>query len=53
MNADGRREPTAFDLDATRIAFDRPPGNRTPDIDPEPAHTVQRVEAPVWSDAIP
>ena len=51
MNADARVEPTPFDLDATRIAFSRPPGNRAPDEDPAPAHAIQRVEAtsPRWS----
>jgi hypothetical protein len=49
MNADGRVEPTPFDLDATRIAFSRPPGNRAPDSDPEPAQAVQRAIPPTWS----
>jgi hypothetical protein len=39
MNASALLEPTAFDLDATRIAFDRQPGNRSPDIDPDAATT--------------
>ncbi len=34
MNVSARLEPTAFDHDATRIAFERQPGNRSPDIDP-------------------
>jgi hypothetical protein len=41
MNISGRIEPTAFDLDATSIAFRREPLNMSPDIDPDPA-TVQR-----------
>jgi hypothetical protein len=52
MNADGRAEPTAFDLDATRIAFDRQPGNRAPDVDPEPALVPQHVAAPRWSEPV-
>jgi hypothetical protein len=52
MNADGRVEPTPFDHDATRIAFDRPPGNRAPDTDPEPAQLPQRTSAPRWSDPV-
>jgi hypothetical protein len=52
MNADGRVEPTPFDHGATRIAFDRPPGNRAPDVDPEPAQFVQRASAPRWSDPV-
>jgi hypothetical protein len=34
MNPNGRIEPTAFDLDAARIAYRRPPGNQPPDADP-------------------
>lgn len=41
MNISGRIEPTAFDLEATSIAFRREPLNMSPDIDPDPA-TVQR-----------
>jgi hypothetical protein len=36
MNQDARTEPNAFDKDAARIAFQRSPLNRTPDIDPDP-----------------
>ena len=36
MNSSARTEPTAFDLDVFRIAFRRPLGNRTPDVDPNP-----------------
>jgi hypothetical protein len=36
MNSNARTEPNAFDRDATQIVFQRPPGNRTPDIDPDP-----------------
>ena len=34
MNPVVRVEPNAGDLDATLLAFLRPPGNKTPDIDP-------------------
>jgi hypothetical protein len=33
MNADARTWPTAWDIDAFRIAFERMPGNRSPDND--------------------
>ena len=33
MNADARTEPTPFDLDAAKIAFERAPGNASPDND--------------------
>lgn len=36
MHASGHIEPTAFDRDATRIAFRRRPLNQSPDIDPDP-----------------
>lgn len=36
MNPDARTEPNAFDKDGAKIAFQRPPLNRTPDIDPDP-----------------
>ena len=36
MNSTARTEPNAFDRDATQIAYQRPPGNRSPDIDPDP-----------------
>lgn len=34
MNSSAIYEPTAFDLDAARVAFQRPPGNQCPDRDP-------------------
>jgi hypothetical protein len=34
MNADAGIAPTAWDADAFRIAFQRVPGNRSPDVDP-------------------
>lgn len=36
MQSHGRTEPTAFDRDGVRIAFQRPPRNRAPDADPDP-----------------
>jgi hypothetical protein len=50
MNASGRVEPTAFDRDATRIAFQRKPGNRSPDIDPAPTRSVQSAGRARWSE---
>jgi hypothetical protein len=44
--------PTAFDLEAFRIAFQRPPGNRSPDVDPAD-HSINRAGGPArWSPAI-
>jgi hypothetical protein len=37
MNSDARTEPTAFDRDGARLAFERPPLNANPDVDPDPA----------------
>jgi hypothetical protein len=53
MNPHGRLEPTPFDLDATRIAFARPPGNRAPDDDPKPVAEVRRTGGAAWSAAMP
>jgi hypothetical protein len=36
MRSHARTEPTQFDRDGARLAFQRPPGNRPPDIDPDP-----------------
>ena len=53
MNAAARLEPNDFDRQASRIAFQRPPGNRTPDSDPG-GIAANRVVAPgAWSSAIP
>lgn len=49
MNADARTEPNGFDLDAAKVAFDRPPGNRSPDVDPEPTSRPSRSRASSWS----
>jgi hypothetical protein len=36
MQSHARTEPNQFDRDGARLAFQRPPGNRPPDIDPDP-----------------
>lgn len=43
MNASVGPEPTDFDRAAARLAFQRAPGNRTPDIDPVSAATTASV----------
>ncbi len=48
MNSQARTEPNAFDRDAARIAFQRPPGNRSPDVDPSSA-SINRVITTTWS----
>jgi hypothetical protein len=35
MQSHARTEPTPFDRDGARIAFQRMPRNRTPDVDPD------------------
>jgi hypothetical protein len=46
MNAHGRSEPNAADRDASRLAFMRPPLNRSPDIDPDPFSVNLRAPSP-------
>ncbi len=48
MNATGRSAPVPFDLEATTIAFRRPPGNVRPDADPSSASLNSLLEAQ-WS----
>jgi hypothetical protein len=48
MNSQARTEPNDFDRDAARIAFQRPPGNRSPDVDPASA-SINRVITATWS----
>jgi hypothetical protein len=49
MNSDARTEPTAFDRDGATLAFERPPLNKTPDIDPDPfTINVMRAGPLVW-----
>jgi hypothetical protein len=45
MAASGRVLPTRFDRDGSRVAFRRPPLNRTPDIDPD-GLTINRAAGP-------
>ncbi len=53
MDPSGRVEPTAFDLDAFRIAFQRLPGNRAPDIDPDPSMAPMSVSrGAAWTPAV-
>lgn len=49
MNSAARIEPNAFDIDAARIAFARPPGNRAPDADPSATSLNLRSQPLVWS----
>ena len=48
MLAQARIEPNDFDRDSARIAFQRPPGNRTPDVDPSSA-SINRLLPATWS----
>jgi hypothetical protein len=50
MNPFVQAEPNPDDLAATRLAFMRPPGNKTPDIDPS-GFSTNRLRA-VWTAAI-
>jgi hypothetical protein len=52
MNSTGVWEPNDFDADATRIAFQRAPGNVSPDRDPAQAHASQR-SALTWGQILP
>jgi hypothetical protein len=53
MHPSARYEPTPFDLDAVKIAFNRQPGNESPDTDAPTGPATQRHAAPVWSLPIP
>ena len=54
MNPAARIEPNDFDRDASRIAFQRPPGNRSPDVDPGGVSANGRPPiAGAWSPAVP
>lgn len=48
MNSNGRILPTEFDVAAARLAFRRPPLNRTPDIDPSSLTANQVTGEPRW-----
>jgi hypothetical protein len=53
MNSAARLEPNDFDRSGSRIAFQRPPGNRSPDTDPD-AFSANRLRASgAWSAAVP
>jgi hypothetical protein len=53
MNTSARLEPNDFDRDGSRVAFQRPPGNRSPDNDPV-AFSANRLRASgSWSSAVP
>ena len=51
MNSSARLEPNDFDLSAARLAFLRPPGNRSPDTDPDEFTSNIRIGPAVWSGA--
>jgi hypothetical protein len=48
MNSLAGTEPNDFDRAAARIAFQRPPGNRSPDVDPTSA-SINRRGLATWS----
>jgi hypothetical protein len=50
MNSAAMFEPNAFDRDATRVAFQRPPGNQSPDRDPSASRTAQLSGMLTWSE---
>ena len=49
MNASARFEPNEFDLHGARIAFLRPPGNRSPDLDPDEFTSNLVTGVLIWS----
>ena len=49
MNSSAVTEPNAFDLDAARIGFQRPPGNRRPDTDPSGTSANVHAGSAIWS----
>lgn len=49
MNPRNAPPPTFFDLLATKVAFQRKPGNTSPDVDPEPAVHITAKIAARWS----
>jgi hypothetical protein len=53
MNPSLGPDPTDFDRQAAIIAFSRPPGNKSPDVDPGQRIGWNSVEAPRWSQTIP
>lgn len=54
MNSSASVEPLAFDRDATKIAFQRQPGSRSPDIDPSGYTANAAARGPiVWAAGLP
>jgi len=55
MNAVPIQGPMDFDRDAARIAFERMPGNRSPDVDPQSfvAGAGMSTRSASWGPAIP
>jgi hypothetical protein len=53
MNSNAVTEPNAFDKDATRLAYLRPPGNQTPDRDPWPFSANIMAFPLVWGPITP
>ncbi len=53
MNAAAVYEPNDFDRDATRIAFQRVPGNQSPDRDPPGPTAAVRSGSLVWGTITP
>jgi hypothetical protein len=53
MNNSAIVEPNAFDRDATRLAFLRPPGNQSPDRDPSSFSANFRSFPMIWGPITP
>jgi hypothetical protein len=51
MNSAALYEPTPYDLQAARIAFQRPTGNRAPDTDPN-TYSTNSLKVLRWTDPI-
>jgi hypothetical protein len=51
MNSSGRVLPNTFDRQGSRMAFLRPPLNRSPDIDPEPMAVRRAPAGLTWTGA--
>jgi hypothetical protein len=52
MNSSARILPNSFDRHGSRIAFLRPPLNRSPDVDPDPMTVSRRPAAGLtWTGA--
>jgi hypothetical protein len=54
MNSSGRIQPNSFDRDASKIAFQREPGNRSPDSDPDQFTTNATTASGItWATGLP